>query len=59
MLDKEFKSTWKQKVKQDKKCNICLVQNLTSRKTSTIMSMIKQMIETRAWKDVTGITENS
>ena len=34
--------------KQDKKCNIWLEQNLTPRKTSAIMSMIKQMVEIRA-----------
>ena len=44
--------------KQDKKCNIWLEQNLTPRKT-VIMSMIKQMAETRAYKEVRGLTENS
>ena len=42
-----------------KKCNIWLEQNLTSRKTLAIMSMIEQMIETRAWKEIRGLTENS
>ena len=41
--------------KQDKKCNKWLEQNLTPRKTSAIMSMIEQMVETRAWKEVTGL----
>ena len=45
--------------KQDKKCDICLEQNLTPRKTSAIMSMIKQMNETRARKKVRVLTENS
>ena len=45
--------------KQDKKCNIWLEQNLTPRKTSAIMSMREQMIETRAWKEVGGLIENS
>ena len=45
--------------KQDKKCNIWLEQNLTPRKTSAIMSMIEQMVETRAWKEVRGLTENN
>ena len=30
----------------------------TARKTA-IMSMIEQMVETRAWKEVRGLTENS
>ena len=38
--------------KQDKKCNIWLEQNLTSRKTSAIVSTIEQMFETKAWKEV-------
>ena len=45
--------------KQDKKCNIWLEQNSISRRTSTIKLMIEQMIETRAWKKVRGLTENS
>ena len=45
--------------KQDKKCNIWLEQNLTPRKTSAIMSVIEQMVETRAWKKVRGLIENS
>ena len=45
--------------KQDKKCNIWLKQNLTPRKTSSIMSQLEKMVETRAWKEVRGLTENS
>ena len=45
--------------KQDKKCNIWLEQHLTLRKTSAIMSMLEQMVEVRAWKEVRGLTENS
>ena len=45
--------------KEDKKCNIWLEQNSTPRRTSTIKSMIEQMIEIRAWKRVRGLTENS
>ena len=45
--------------KQDKKCNRWLEQNLMPRKISSIMSMIEQMVETRAWKEVRGLTENS
>ena len=45
--------------KQDKMCNIWLELTLTPRKTSAIISMIEQMIETRAWKEVRGLTDNS
>ena len=45
--------------KQDKKCNIWLEQDLTPRKTSVIMSLLEQLVETRAWKEVRGLTENS
>ena len=45
--------------KPDKKCNIQLEQNLTPRKTSAIMSVIEQMFETRAWKEVRGFAEDS
>ena len=45
--------------KQDKKCNIWLEHNLMPRKTSVIMSMIKQMVDARALKEVRGLTENS
>ena len=43
--------------KQDQKCNIWLEQNLTPRKTSAIMSMLEQLIETRARKAARGLTE--
>ena len=45
--------------KQDKNCSIWLEQNLTPRKTSAIMSMVEQMVETRAWKEARGLTENT
>ena len=45
--------------KQDKKSNIWLEQGLTQIKTSAIMSMIKKMTETGAWKKVRGFTKNS
>ena len=43
--------------KPEEKCNIWLEQNLTPRGTSAIISVIEQMIETRAWKKVRGLTE--
>ena len=45
--------------KQEKKCNIWLEQNLAPRKTSVIIPIIEQMVETRVGKDVRGLTENS
>ena len=45
--------------KQDKKCNIWLKQNLIPRKTSVIMSMVEQMLGSRAWEEVRGLIENS
>ena len=45
--------------KQDKKCNIQLEQNLKPRKTSAILSITEKMAETRAWKELRGLTENS
>ena len=44
--------------KQDKKCNIWLEQNLTPRKTSAIMSITEQMVETRASKEDKGLENN-
>ena len=45
--------------KQDKKCNVWLQQNPTRRKTSSLVSMIEQIIETRAWKKFRGLNKNS
>ena len=45
--------------KKDQKCNIWLEQNLTPRKTSAIMSMLEQMIETRAWTGQQGDSMNA
>ena len=45
--------------KQDEKCNIWLEQKLTPRKRPAIISMIEQMVETRARKEARELTENS
>ena len=45
--------------KEDKKCNTWLEQNLTPRKASAIMSVLEQMVETGAQKEVRGLTKNS
>ena len=43
--------------KQDKKYHLWLGENLTSRKTAAIMSMLHKMVETKAWKMMRGLTE--
>ena len=43
---------------QDRKCDIWVKQNLTLRKASLIMSMMEQIHESRAWKEVRELTEN-
>ena len=45
--------------KQGKKYNMWLEQNSTPGKTSAIMLMTDQMVETRAWKKIGGLTQNS
>ena len=44
--------------KQDQQCNLWLEQNITPPKTASIMSMLEQMVETRAWKVTRGLTED-
>ena len=44
--------------KQDQQCNLWLEQNVTPPKTASIMSMLEQMVETRAWKVIRGLTED-
>ena len=41
--------------KQEPECHLWLTQNLHPRKTSSIMSMLEQMIETRSWKAARGL----
>ena len=43
--------------KQNKKCNIWLAQNLTSRKILAIMLIIEQMIKTSVSKEVWRLTD--
>ena len=35
---------------QEEECHLWLTQNFHPRKTSSIMSMVEQMVETRSWK---------
>ena len=44
--------------KQDQQCNLWLKQNITPPKTASIMSVLEQMVETRAWKVTRGLTED-
>ena len=43
--------------KQDQMCNLWLEQKLTPKKTAAIMSMLEQMVETKAWKVTRGLSE--
>jgi len=42
---------------QEEECYVWLNQNLHGRKTSSIMTMLEQMVETRAWKVARGLTQ--
>ena len=44
--------------KQEQECHLWLKQRLTPRKTSSIMILMEQMVETRGWKMVRGLIEN-
>ena len=43
---------------QEEECQIWLSQNLHPHKTSAIMNMLEQMVETRSWKAVRGLVED-
>ena len=43
---------------QEEECHMWLSQNLHPRKTSAIMNMLEQMVETRSWKAVRGLVED-
>ena len=45
--------------KQDESCNLWLTQNLTPRKTASVMTMLEQMVETKSWKAATGLAKCS
>ena len=40
-------------------CNLWLEQKLTPKKTAVIMSMLEQMVETKAWKVTRGLNESN
>ena len=41
---------------QEQECHVWLSQNLNPGKTVAIMTMLEQMVETRSWKEVRGLT---
>ena len=43
---------------QEEECHLWPTQNLDHRKTSSIMSMLEQMVETRSWKAGRGLIED-
>ena len=43
---------------REDKCHLWLTQNLNTRKASSIMSMLEQMLETRSWKATRGQIED-
>ena len=43
---------------QEEECHLKLKQNLHGRKTSSIMTMLEQMVETRSWKAARGLTQD-
>ena len=45
--------------KQEKECHIWLEENISPRKVASIMAMLEQMVETRAWKFTRGLIECS
>ena len=44
---------------QEEECHLWLKQNLHGRKTSSIMTMLEQMVETRSWKAARGLTQDN
>ena len=42
---------------QEEECHLWLSQNLYGRKTSSIMMMLEQIVETRSWKAARGLVE--
>ena len=43
--------------KQDQTCNLWLEQKLSPKKTAAIISMLEQMVETKAWKVTRRLSE--
>ena len=45
--------------KQDESCNLWLRQNLTPRKTASVMTMLEQIVERKSWKASRGLAKCS
>ena len=64
-IEKHWKLTWraiKAKLKksvEQKRCNLWLRQNLTPKKTASVMTMLEQMVETKSWKPSRGLAKCS
>ena len=43
---------------QEDECYLSLSQNLHGKKTSSIMTMLEQMVETRSWKAARGLVQD-
>ena len=43
---------------KEEECHLWLTQNLHHQKTSSIMSILKQIVETRYWKATQGLIED-
>ena len=43
---------------QEEECHVWLSQNLHDRKTSSIMTMLEQMVETKSWKVSRGLAQD-
>ena len=56
-LDKKMQSEIFRK--QDEGCNLWLRQNLTPRKTASVMTMLEEMVETKLWKASRGLAKCS
>ena len=44
---------------REQKCHMWLSQNLNPGKTAANMTMLEQMVETRSWKEVRGLTDDA
>ena len=53
---KEHQSQFYQE--QEEECHVWLSQNLHGRKTSSIMTMLEQMVETKSWKVSRGLGQD-
>ena len=43
---------------QEQECHVWLSQNLNPGKTTVVMTMLEQLVETRSWKEARGLTDD-